>query len=111
MRPYRKIDIETIRAKVKRNEFSFSSHAIVEGRKEGITPRDVRQVLLTGKIIEEYPERCRCLVLGYKGDIPIHVTCEYGDWIKDNKEDLVVVTVYVPSKVRWIRDRLRKKRR
>lgn len=110
MKSSRKIDIETVRAKVGQDEFSFTGHAIVEGRKEGITPRDVRQILLTGEIIEDYPERYRCLILGCKGDIPVHVTCEYCDWLDNSQEDLVIVTVYVPSQTRWIRDRLRKKR-
>jgi len=106
-----KIDAKTIRAKVRQNEFSFTGHAIIEGRKEGVTPRDVRQVLLTGEIIEEYPERQRCLVSGYTREgIPVHVTCEYRDWLEDEHKDLVVITVYVPSKAGWIRDRLRKRR-
>jgi hypothetical protein len=111
LQPAKKIDVATIRAKVRRNEFSFTGHAVVEGRKEGVTPHDVRQVLLTGEIIEEYPERRRCLISGHtKENIPVHVTCEYRDWLEDEHEDLVVVTVYVPSKSRWVRDRLRKKR-
>lgn len=111
MKPSRKIDIATIRAKVGRDEYSFSGHAIVEGRKDGITPHDVRHVLLTGEIIEEYPERCRCLILGYiEENISVHVICEYCDWLKDKREDLIVVTVYVPGKAWWVRDRLRNKR-
>ncbi|MEA3340731.1 MAG: DUF4258 domain-containing protein [Chloroflexota bacterium] len=58
MNSFSKFDTGTLQAKVRQNEFSFVGHAIVEGRKDGITPRDVKQVLLTGEIIEEYPERC-----------------------------------------------------
>jgi len=45
-----RIDIEVIREKVKKGEFSYVGHAIVEARKDGITPHDVRFVLLTGEI-------------------------------------------------------------
>jgi hypothetical protein len=104
------IDIVTIRRKVNKDEYAFVGHAIVEGRKDGITPRDVRHVLLSGEIIEEYPERCRCLVLGYTDDgIPVHVTLEFCDWLEAPDQDIVVVTVYVPDKARWLRNRKRKR--
>jgi hypothetical protein len=104
------IDIATIQRKVNADEYAFVGHAIVEGRKDGITPHDVRRVLLSGEIIEKYPERCRCLVLGYTNDdMPVHVTLEFCDWLEDPNQDIVVVTVYVPDKTTWLWDRKRKR--
>ena len=108
----RRIDIEIIREKVEKGEFSYVGHAIVEARKDGITPHDVRFVLLTGEIIEEYPERYRCLVYGVNRDnIPVHVSCEYYDYLLDASQDILVVTVYVPDREEWIADRIRKRKK
>ncbi len=103
-------DVEIIREKARRSELSFTGHAIVEGRKEGITPQEVKSVLTKGKIIEKYPERYRCLVYGVSSDnIPVHILCEYYDYLIDEKEDIVVVTVYVPSNREWIAGQVRRK--
>ncbi len=64
-----------------------------------ITTSEVREILLNGKIIEDYPDDPRghsCLVLGFgKESRPIHVVCS-------PKEDyLAVITAYIPSKSEW----------
>ena len=106
------MDIETIRDKVLAEEYSFVGHAIVEACKDGIRPQDAKHVLLTGKLIEDYPDRCRCLVSGTAlAKISVHVVVEYADYLEDSRQDLVIVTVYVPNPVDWIADKIRKRRR
>ncbi|RTZ74956.1 MAG: DUF4258 domain-containing protein [Gammaproteobacteria bacterium] len=60
---------------------------------------EVRQVLLEGSIIEDYPEDARgssCLMLGFgTNERPIHVVCAA------KQEYLVVITAYLPDPARW----------
>jgi hypothetical protein len=63
-----------------------------------ITPADVRAVIETGEIIEDYPDDARgpsCLMLGFAAKRPVHVVCA-------PKEDyLAIVTAYLPSDQEW----------
>jgi hypothetical protein len=64
-------------------------------------------VLLTGKVIEEYPERERILIYGsMKNDLPLHVVCDFSD-----EEVMYIPTVYIPSKRDWIGYQIRKRRK
>ena len=67
-----------------------------------ISTADVRKVLETGEIIEDYPEDVRghsCLILGNDTDGgPIHVVCAPKD------EYLAVITAYIPEKTQWTED-------
>lgn len=53
---------ESIGSFLKHEKYQYYSHAITEAKKDGIEPEDIIHVLLTGKIIESYPERDRVLV-------------------------------------------------
>ncbi len=49
------------------------------------------------KVIEDYPDDPRgasCLVLGFSGSKPIHAVCT----TKTDPEELLLITVYDPSK-------------
>jgi len=53
----------------------FRVHAIQRMFERGIRKEDVRQILLTGAVIEEYPEDAPYpsrLVLGWRGQRPLH---------------------------------------
>ncbi len=101
------MDIETIRRLVREGKYYFYVHALTEAKKDGVTPEDSVHVILTGKIIEEYPERERVLVFGtMAGNVPLHVVCDHSN------EDLVLIpTVYIPNRRRWILFQRRKKER
>ena len=101
----RRVDIDVIKEYVASEHFEFYRHALTEAKKDGIEPEDVVYVLLTGKIIEAYPERERVLVYGKtKQDLPVHVVCDLSD------EDLMYVpTVYIPSSSDWIRSQIRRR--
>ncbi|MBI5855726.1 MAG: DUF4258 domain-containing protein [Nitrospirae bacterium] len=85
----------------------MTDHAISEGFKEGISVADMLEVIATGKVIERYPERDRCLVYGHRNDaIPIHVVIDFG-----LRSSVEIVTTYIPQRQQWIRDQRRKKRK
>ena len=99
------MDIEFIRAKIRRREYVIDPDHLLVLRKYGVTARDVEHVILTGEIIETYPGD---LILGYIADgVPLHVACSY--WAE---EDVVYVhTVYIPDD-RWEPDfRTRRRKR
>lgn len=91
------ITIEKIRNFIQNEKYEFYSHAITEGKKDRVEPEDIIYVLLTGKIIEEYPDRQRVLVYGEMlNGIPLHVICNYSDL-----DILYIVTIYIPSDDEW----------
>jgi hypothetical protein len=67
-----------------------------------ITPAEVRTVIETGEVIEDYPDDPRghsCLMLGRgEGDRVIHVVCAPKD------DFLAIITAYVPSEDEWEQD-------
>ena len=71
-----------IRRAVEDGQYRFSSHADEEADAEQITVADIREALLTGQIVEDYPEHRRgpcCLVYGRtSADKDIHVVITTG---------------------------------
>jgi hypothetical protein len=57
------MEIEEIRAYIESGAFSVTDHALTEGFKDGITVADMITAIQTGRIIERYADRHRCLVL------------------------------------------------
>jgi len=75
----------------------------------GLSADEVRQVLATGEIIEEYAEDTPYpsrLVLGWSGGRGIHVVAADDD----DARETIVITVYEPDEARWEAD-LRTRRR
>jgi hypothetical protein len=67
-----------------------------------ISTSEVRQVVVKGEVIEDYPEDPRgrsCLILG-SGDEnrPIHVVCA------PKEEFLAIITAYIPDPAEWSGD-------
>lgn len=92
------ITIEKIRNFIQNEEYEFYTHAVTEAKKDGVEPEDIIYVLLTGKIIEEYPNRQRVLIYGIMlNGLPLHVICNYSD-----SNMIYIVTVYIPSDDEWI---------
>jgi len=90
-----------------RTELRISEHALREAHKEGLRGKDIVYTMLTGEVVERYPERRRALVAGrYPGsEMPIHVVCDYSDF-----DEIVAVTVYIPTRDRWSGHRQRRLR-
>src|SRR5829696_8462178 len=95
------IDIETIKERVERGDYSILSHAVIHGLKEGFAPEDTVTAVLNGKIIEEYPAEQRVLVCGrveltQNVSVYLHVVCEYADPVS-----ITLVTAYLPDEKQW----------
>jgi len=72
-----------------------------------ITPQEVETVVMTGELVEDYPQDSRghsCLVMGI-GDLGrvIHVVCS------PKAEYLAVSTAYIPDTDQWSSDYRRRR--
>jgi hypothetical protein len=66
--------------------------------RRGISYADVTTAVMTGEIIEEYPDDYpfpSCLLLSVAGEKPIHVVCG------TNFEVLYFITAYQPNSDEW----------
>src|SRR5207237_9787026 len=87
----------------------FVPHAVKQmSRPERmISVAEVRRVVRTGQLIEDYPDDARghsCLILGRgKERRPIHIVCS------PKSDYLVIITAYVPSDQEW-EDNFRRRR-
>ena len=86
------MDLEQIRQLVREGKYFYYTHALLEAKKDGVEPEDIVTVILTGEIIEEYPDRKRLLIYGRMANrLPLHVVCDH------STANLVIIpTVYVP---------------
>ncbi|MBI3351905.1 MAG: DUF4258 domain-containing protein [Nitrospirae bacterium] len=101
------ISIEKVKQIVQNENYEYYNHAITEAKKDGVEPEDIVYVLLTGKIIERYPERERILIYGMMlNGLPLHVVCDYSD-----KEMMYIPTVYIPTDGEWINNYQRRRKR
>lgn len=86
-----------IRSHIRAKRYRLTRHATIVRLERGITIATLERVLLTGEIIERYPEDQpypSCLVLGWlaSGD-PLHVVCSRGNV----EPALRIVTLYEPE--------------
>ena len=94
------MDFSIVVREAAKKRFLFLPHAITQmnSPERMITTDDVREVVIRGEIIEDYPNDPRghsCLMLGWSKNRPIHVVCAPKD------EYLAVITAYVPSASEW----------
>lgn len=93
------MNIEEIQAKVRNNLYVYSQHADIERRADALTFAQVEAALLSGEILEQYPDSGRgesCLVVGFSGKIPIHVICGW------RGEKVALITVYIPRLPKFV---------
>lgn len=84
----------------------FRVHAIQRMAQRHISVADVRHVLETGEVIEDYPDDFpypSALVLGWIGGQAIHVVAV------TTPVEKIVITVYEPEPARWEPDFKRRK--
>lgn len=101
------ISVAWIQERANKNEFQLTGHAHKERQEEFIKTKEIRAALISGEILENYPDDPRepsCLVLGYSEGRAIHVVCgrTKGDW-------LLIITVYIPTLPKWINEKKRAK--
>ncbi len=88
-----------------RSKIIYTDHALTEmlTENEVISIEEIRHVVFTGDIIEDYPADKRghsCLMFAYSpsGARPVHVVCApKGDYC-------AIITAYVPSVEKWYED-------
>lgn len=89
------IDIETLKEYFQRDTIVISQHAKNRCRERNIKQKDIKNCLLTGEIIEQYPDDFpfpSCLVFGKATDDRIiHVV------VSDESESGRIITAYVPD--------------
>jgi hypothetical protein len=87
--------IDWIKNCVKSNEYLFTMHGDQERMNDNLTISEVEEAILSGRILENYPEDKRgesCLVVGFSNSgIPIHIVCG------ERSDKLVIITVYIPK--------------
>jgi hypothetical protein len=92
---------------IRTGRYAFTAHALTKHTAEQrFTPRQGIEAILNGAIIEDYPDRGRCLIAGTATGLKvsndyistyIHCTCGYDDIRK-----IVVISMYRPGSDQWI---------
>jgi len=97
--------LEQIVKCIQEGDYFYSQHAREEMETEEhgeIRDEEVCQAILSGKIIEDYPEDApypSCLIYGRTSDgRPLHMVCAYADDVRK----VIIITAYEPSPNRWI---------
>lgn len=88
-----------IRARVNDNEYFNSEHILRYLIQRIISIQDIRQVLLSGAILETHSHPLRSpafLVLGYSKGQAVHVACT-----RDLDDNLIILYAYYPSLPTW----------
>lgn len=94
--------LSSIKTLLAAKKYRIRVHAVRHFIEEGFSEQDVLYALSgRSKILENYPEESRCLVVGYfplseKVRCPLHSVCDYS-----NAEVLDIITAYIPEKPWW----------
>ena len=87
----------------------WSTHALKRLQERGITVDDVKSCIMSGEIIEEYPNdfpHPSALIFGYDlNEKIIHVVCG------TDEKFLFLVTAYVPTTEKFMEDRRTRRQR
>ena len=92
------MDLEEIKAKIKRGEYDLSEHAHLERQAEHITIKEIEEVISAGEIIERYAKDPRgesVLIAGKVGGRSLHIVCG------KRNDRILIVTVYEPKPPTW----------
>lgn len=99
--------IGRIRAKIAPNRFEFSEHAVDQSIIRHVAVEEIRQAILGGEIIEDYPDDKygpSCLILGFtQAGRPLHIQCSY-----PSRPLLKIITLYEPDSDLWTDFRIRR---
>lgn len=99
--------IEDIRAKVAADLFELSKHALDQSVQRNISVAEMRTVVASAEIIEDYPDDKygpSCLIFGTTdAGRPLHMQCSY-----PSRLQVKVITLYEPDPALWIDFRKRR---
>lgn len=93
------MNIEEIKVRMRNNQYVYSLHAEVERKADGLTFAQIEEALLSGEILEQYPNTGRgesCLFVGFAADVPIHAVCGW------RGEKIALITVYIPRPLKFV---------
>ena len=104
------MNIEDIRDAVRNDRYQITNHAREEAKEDGISVENLDDSVLSGEIIEDYPDdkpHPSCLIYGRTSEAePVH-----GVWAYDSEAGMaILVTVYRPDPARWIDWQIRRPR-
>jgi len=99
------MEIEEIRVKIGVGGYRFSDHAVKRMIKRDIERIEIEEAVITGEIIEEYPDdkySPSCLIYGRtKSNRHLHVQVSIPPTV-------VIITTYEPNESEWINYRVRR---
>ena len=97
--------IDEIKENISKRDYHLTFHARARMFERHISNRDLVDLIMDGKVIEEYPDREPCpavLILGFVSGRQ----CRAGRGLLH--DHLRIITVYWPDEERWINHCLRK---
>ena len=93
------MNIDDLRELYEKDVVFLTQHVIERCKQRNIRPKHIRAAVMTGEIIEDYPDDFptqSCLILGFPSiGAPLHVV------VASNGESAKVVTAYYPDKDKW----------
>ena len=93
------MNIEEIKTSIRANQYVYTHYAEIERRADELTFAQVEEALLSGEILEQYPDTGRgesCLIVGFAGNVPIHIVCGW------RREKVSLITVYIPGPPKFV---------
>jgi hypothetical protein len=90
------VDVPGIKAAVEKGSIEWNRHALERMMERAVRRETVKMVLLTGEVIEDYPQDSpypSALFLGYSDNMPYHVAAAFDA----ETGHCYVITVYVPD--------------
>ncbi len=101
------MDLAQVKALVRQRRYKTSHHAEIEREAKTITIDDIKTAILNGELPEDYPDDPRgssCLMLGTAEDKrPLHIVLT----ILAQVEEVLIITVYIPTRPKWLDPRTR----
>lgn len=101
------MEIEAIKVKINTGEYRFSDHVVKKMIKRSIKRTEIEDAVLSGEIIEEYPDdkySPSCLIYGKTNSgRHLHVQLSLPPAV-------VVITAYDPDETEWIDYKFRRKK-
>ncbi|MEG3901120.1 DUF4258 domain-containing protein [Microcoleus sp. B4-C5] len=89
-----------------KNDFELSQHAVNQSIVRRIRVQELREAIMAGEVIEEYPDDKygpSCLIFGLTiGNRPLHVQCSY-----PSRPLVKIITLYEPEPKIWSNFKLR----
>ena len=97
--------IEEIHNRIRQGKYSFSDHSVKRMIKRNVTRQEVESTILTGEIIEKYPDdkySPSCLIYGKtENGRDLHVQVSLPPLV-------VIITVYEPDQEEWVDCKIRR---